>query len=154
MVDMFGGLIKISLKVIVQPKCTAVRKTSFEWTNAKTHDRKMALWSANLTKNFSAHWSVSGKNIFFPSSMQRVRENTPDELVTIPLWFQWTPNYGHLWKFSREMNKGNLSTNPRVGEIGHYIITWMIWSISVRQAPNWCWLAIFGGLKQIGSEGT
>ena len=151
MVDMFGGLIKISLKVIVQPKCTAVRKTSFEWTNAKTHDRKMALWSTNLTKIFSAHWSVSGKDIFFPSSMQRVRENTPDELVTIPLWFQWTPNYGHLWKFSREMNKGNLSTNPRVGEIGpiHIIILKDLIHTCRTSTPT-----IFGGLKQIGSEGT
>ena len=117
MVDMFNGLTKISLKVIVQPKCTAVRKTSFERTNAKTHDRKMALGSTNLTKNFSAYWTVSGKDIFFLSLMQRVRENTPDELVTIPLWFQWTPKYGLLWKFSRKINKGNLPTGPRIGKV-------------------------------------
>ena len=85
MVDIFYGLIKISLKVIVQSKYIAVRKTRFERINAKARDRKMALWSTNLTKIFNAHWSVSGKVIFFHLSMQRVRENTPDELVAIPL---------------------------------------------------------------------
>lgn len=85
MVDIFYGLIKIGLKLIIQPKYIAVKETKFERTNAKAHDRKMALWSTNLTKFFNAHWSVSGKVIFFLSLMQRVRENTPGELVTIPL---------------------------------------------------------------------